>query len=854
MQRRSARAGLALVLGAALLSPSGATAQEPLPTPESVIGWVPCADYRLATYERTTEYLRALDAASDRMQMVDIGTTTEGRRQVMAIISSAENLKDVEKYKEIAARMARAEGVSEEEARELSVDGKAIAWVDFGIHTTEVAPHQLAPQFTYDLVNSEAADIQRIRDNVITIVVPSINPDGQTQLADWYSANRGEAWEMRLPELYQHYAGHDNNRDWYMFNLDESRNISNQLFHEWYPQVMHNAHQTAPNPARIFIPPFEDPVNPNIDARVTRGVNLVGSAMSRRLDDEKKPGAVSNLQFDMWWNGGLRSAPYYHNMVGILTETAHASPNPRVYDPATFPETFANGESTRIPSIFYPSPYEGGEWHLSDSCDYIQTATLGMLDVVAEKSEEFLYNIYAMGRDAIAEGSDETYVVSADQADAATAAKMINVLRYGGIDIEVATRAFTVGERTYPKGSWVIRGAQAFRAHLTDMLNPQEYPERRIGGPDGPLDAPYDITGYTLSFQMGVKVDKIEGPVSSRIRTEPIEWATPPASKVPAKPGYGWALDPRDNDSFTLVNRLLDAGVAVRRATTPVDTADGRWPVGAFLVEDVRRARAALRAEAADLGVSISTLATDPGGTKAVSKPRVGLYHAWTSNMDEGWTRYLLEDFELDYTRLHDAAVRAGDLREDYDVIVLPDATLSSMVNGQRAGQLPEQYTGGMTAAGVENLRAFVEAGGTLLTFDTASQLPIQSFGLPVTDVTRGVSDDELNIPGSVLRIDVDNRHPVGYGMPAEASVFYDSSHAFRSDDDDVETIATYADEDELLQSGFALGGERIAGEAAAVQVGLGDGDVVMLGFRPQHRAQTHGTFKMIFNTLYLDD
>jgi hypothetical protein len=852
--RRRTGIPLALLLTAGVLSTPGATADEPLPTPESVIGWAPCADYRLATYERIAEYYRNLDAATDRMKLIDIGETTEGRRQIMALISSEENLADSEKYRQIAERLARAEDVSEDEARQLSVDGKAIAWVDFGIHTTEVAPHQLAPQFAYDLVNSEEDDIRRIRENVITIVVPSVNPDGQTYLADWYNANRGKNWEMRLPELYQHFAGHDNNRDWYMFNLDESKNVSRQLFHEWYPQVMHNAHQTAPNPARIFIPPFEDPVNPNIDSRVTRGVNLIGSAMSRRLDDENKPGAVSNLQFDMWWNGGLRSAPYYHNMVGILTETAHASPNPRVYDPATFPETFSNGESTRIPSIFYPSPYEGGEWHLSDSCDYINTATLGMLDVVAEKPDEFLYNIYAMGRDAIEEGADETYVIPADQADAATAAKMVNVLRHGGIDAEVATRAFTVGERTYPKGSWVIRGSQAFRAHLTDMLNPQEYPERRIGGPDGPLDAPYDITGYTLSFQMGVRVDKIEGPLGSRVRTEPIDTAVAPKPKVPANPGYAWALDPRDNDAFTVVNRLLEAGDVVRRATTTVDTSAGRWPVGAFLVEPGRGTRARLRTAVQELGVTTATVDSDPGATKAVTKPRVGLYHAWGGNMDEGWTRYLFEDFELDYTRLHDAAVRAGDLIDDYDVIVLPDATLTSMRQGQAAGNLPEQYTGGMTQAGLDNLEAFVEAGGTLLTFDTASQVPIREFELPVTDVTAGVSDDELNIPGSVLEIEVDNRHPVGYGMPAKASAFFDGSHAFSSDDPSVTTIASYAEGDELLQSGFALGEERIAGQAAAVHATHGDGDVVMLGFRPQHRAQSHGTFKLIFNTLYLDD
>ncbi|NHC44553.1 M14 family zinc carboxypeptidase [Motilibacter aurantiacus] len=849
--RRRITVPLTLTLAAGVLTPVGATAEEPLPTPESVIGWAPCADYRITTYERTMEYFRALDAASDRVQLVDVGTTTEGRRQQMAIISSEENLANIDEHKATAERLARAEDVDEAEARTLSSDGKAVAWVDFGIHTTEIAPHQLAPRFAYNLANSEAADVRRIRDNVITIVVPSINPDGQTYLADWYAANRGRAWEMRLPELYQHYAGHDNNRDWYMFNLDETRNIGNQLFNEWYPQVMHNAHQTAPNPARIFIPPFEDPVNPNIDPRVTRGVNLIGSAMSRRLDDEGKAGAVSNVQFDMWWNGGLRSTPYYHNMIGILTETAHANPNPVVNNPANFPATFANGESTRIPSIFYPSPYLGGEWHLADSCAYIESATLGMLDVVGEKPDEFLYNIWAMGSKAIADGSDELYVIPADQADTGTAARLVNVLRHGGIEVEAATRAFTLNNTTYPRGSWIVRGAQAFRAHLTDMLNPQEYPLRRTG-PGGPIDAPYDITGYTLSFQMGVDVDKIEGDISGvRIRTEPVDVAVPPPGTVDANPGFAWALDPRDNATFTVVNRMLEAGETVRRVPTPISTSLGSWPAGAFLVEEDRGTRGRLRAAVRELGVTTANVATDPGGTTVVEKPRVGLYHAWGGNMDEGWTRYLLEDFELDYTRLHDAAVRAGNLRASYDVIVLPDATLSSMQNGLAANAMPAQYTGGMTAAGVQNLRTFVEQGGTLLTFDTASQLPIRAFGLPVTDVTTGVDDEELNIPGSVLGIDVDNTHPVAYGMPADASAFYDASHAFTSTDPSVRTVATYAPADELLRSGFAIGGELVAGKAAVVEASLGEGQVVMLGFRAQHRAQAHGTFKLIFNSLY---
>ena len=815
-----------------------------VPTPQQVLGFEACADYRLATYEQITRYFRELDTASPRMQMSGIGRTTEGRQMQLAVISSEENLKsfNLVRYQEIARRLARAKDLTDEEARQLSYNGKAVVWVDYGIHTTENASQQAAMMFAHRLVSDNSPEFKHIRDNVITLVVPSMNPDGNSMIANWYREHRGQRWELSLPELYQHYAGHDNNRDWYMFNLRESRNIAKQLYEEWTPQVIHNNHQSGPFPSRIFIPPFEDPPNPQIPPLAMRGVNLVGDAMSRRLDQEGKEGAVSRVQFDTWWNGGMRSAPYYHNMVGILTETAHTNPAPTVYDPAEFPERFDNGELTSQPSTFYPSPYRGGEWHLSDSCDYMTTASYGMLELAAEKSQEFLYDIYQMGRNAIEAGKNETYVLPADQADFPSAVRLVEALRIGGVEVERATQPFTAGETRYPAGSFLIRGAQAFRPHLTDLLNKQVYPDRRIY-PGGPPEPPYDITGWTLPMQMGVKVDKHE--LAVPVATRPVGAPQVPPGTAPAQATV-FALDPRVNESFTAVNRLLKAGDEVSRATAAV----GQLPAGTFLVKSGTGTAERMATVARELGLKVTAVEAMPGSARPLTAPRVALYHAWGGNMDEGWTRYMLEDFEFPYTRLHDAEVRAGNLNAKYDVIVLPDASFNSMRNG--SSNLPPQYTGGMTQAGVDNIAAFARNGGTVVTLDSAAQFATQALGVAATDVTAGHEESELFIPGTLLRLKLNTNDPITWGMPAETAAFFSDSPAFSVPaGSTARSLASYATED-LLMSGWLVGEDFVEGTSAVLDAPVGDGRAVVLGFRVQHRAQSHGTYKLLFNSLYL--
>ena len=526
------------------------------------------------------------------------------------------------------------------------------------------------------------------------LLVPNMNPDGTTIVAEWYMQHVGTEYEdAPLPELYQKYVGHDNNRDWFMFNQPESQNIGRQLYQEWFPQIVYNQHQTGPFPSRIFIPPFAEPVNPNIPPLVMRGINAVGSAMGRRFDQEGKSGVVSRVGFDTWWNGGMRTAPYFHNMIGILTETSHASPAPAVYDPDKFPPTFGNGESTTAPSAFYPNPYLGGEWHLRDSCEYMITGSMAVLDIGAKRRSEWLSNIYQMGREAIAAGENETYVISADQWDPGTAAKLVNVLRWGAVDVEQANAAFTIDGVSYPAGSYIVPGAQPFRPHLSDLLTPQVYPDRRMY-PGGPPDRPYDVSGWTLPYQMGVDVRKHAGLGAGRaeLALEPVDRATPPNGSVSGRAASAYAIDPQVNDAFTAANRLLAAGDTIARTAAAVDAGDRTWPAGTFLVSASDGTHARVEEAARSLGLRITALDTAPPvETMALRQPRVGLYHAWGGNMDEGWTRWVLEQFEFDYARLHDADVRAGDLSDAYDVIVLPDATYRGMLRGLSDDRIPPE-------------------------------------------------------------------------------------------------------------------------------------------------------------------
>ena len=828
-----------------------------IPLPESVLGHYPGQDFKLADWPTILAYLETLAAASDRIVLEDIGPSAEGQRLVIAIISSAANVADRERYRLIAERMARARDVSEDEARTLAAEGKAIVWIDSGLHATEVAHGQHAPELAYMLVAGESAELQRMRDDVIVVLMPNMNPDGLNIVADWYASNLGTPYETAsLPVLYQKYVGHDNNRDWYMVTQPETVAITKQLYERWYPQIVYNHHQTAPFPARMFVPPFDDPANPNIPPLVLRGISRVGNAISTRLEAEGKSGVVSRVGFTAWWNGGMRTVPYFHNMIGILTETAlYRYATPRFYAPDELPDSFRDGTPANAPSMKYPMPWPGGWWRLRDPIEYMLTASIATVDVGSRYKEDFLLNIYRMGRNAIQRGDQGApygWFVAPDQHDESSAVELVNVLMRGGVEVQVTDAPVELEGHSYPAGSYFVPASQAFRNYAVDLLEPQRYPDRRLY-PGGPPDPPYDMAGWTLPFQMGVDVHRVEAPAA--IGAEPLATAVEMSGELRGN-GSNFILDPRSNRSAILVNRLLAAGEEVHRIEGTV-VADGEaLPPGAFLVSDSPGLSGRLAALAEETGADvIATGQRLRGAGWQVSAPRVALYEPWRASMDAGWTRFVLEEYDFAYSVLRDADVRKGGLSARFDAIILPSTSARALVEGHEEGSIPVQYTGGLGTRGIAALRDFANNGGTIVALDAAADMAIDELGADATDGLADISQDDFFCPGSLLRINVDNTHPLAYGMPASATAFFVHSQGFAlpepSEGSPATTmVARYADSD-LLESGWILGEEHLAGLGAVLDVPLGEGRVVLLGFRTHFRAQPHETFKLFFNSLW---
>lgn len=840
-----------------------------VPKPSDVFGFEPGADYKLAMYDQMLDYYKQLDDASDRVTMREIGESTLGRPMLVLFISSEENLKNLEKYRKISEDMARAR-IDGATAEKNSMEGKAVIWIDGGLHATEVAGAQMTPELAYKVATVETREMKKIRDEVILILMPVMNPDGLDIVANWYYENLGTEYEVsRPPWLYHHYVGHDNNRDWFMNNISESYHVNEVLYNEWYPQIVYNHHQTSPAWARIFIPPFSNPVNTRIHPGATTGTSLIGTAMGNRFAMERMPGVISQTTFSMWWNGGMRTVPYFHNMIGILTETAHASPTPRYYPPDSIPKSIG-GRRGGMPSngtnIFYSDPWKGGESKFRDAVDYMLTGSMAVLDMAADRREEYLMNIYRMGRDGIeANVLEDTYayVIPAEQHDPGEALNLVNILRQGGVEMHTAKKAFTAGGKSYEAGSYIAYGAQAFRPYLVDLMEKQEYPDQFLY-PGGPPTPPYDLAGWTLPMQMGVTVDKINDKFTAS--ADPIATrAAVVKGKVSGKAGFGYAYGGTENIANKVTNVLLKSGAKVHR----VMEASGDLTAGMFIVEDMDGLKETVTSIAEEHGLNFTGVGDAPSGNvKAIKQKKVGLYKSWVANMDEGWTRWLLTQYEFDWDTLHNADIQSNDLSQ-YSAIIVPDQSPKAILNGHAPGTMPAAYTGGVGLEGTLKLSEYVKGGGTLICFDRASDYAIEQFGLPLENSVAGKTANQFFIPGSLIRTNVNTSHSLALGTQGEVAASFSRSRAYEvvkrrtkmeggtlntlppPAAQNVEIVASYAKED-LLMSGWALGEEKtIGGKAAMINAKHGDGNVVLFGFRPQFRGQPRATYQLVFNAIY---
>jgi hypothetical protein len=879
-----------------------------IPTPKDHFGFNIGDNYMLANYTQTEAYFRKLAAASDRVKLVVIGKTEEGRDQIMLIVSSPANIKNLDRYQSISQQLAHAEGLTPEQAHALAAEGKTVVWIDGGLHATEVvATHQLI-ETAYQLISRQDPETMRILDNDI-ILMTHANPDGQELVSDWYMRNPIPEHRSldNVPRLWEKYAGHDNNRDFYMLNLKETQNITRQLFVDWIPQIMYNHHQAGPAGSILAGPPYRDPFNYVFDPLVMTSLDAVGAAMINRLNLEGKPGYTERAGsvYSTWYNGGLRTTTYFHNMIGLLTEII-GGPNPS--EVPLVPQRL-------IPNSATPFPITPQKWLFRQSIDYSVSLNYAVLDYASRYRDELLFNIYQMGRNSIRRGSEDYwtlspkridqinqlntaaaatpararrntdstrrntdstrrapdstatiageregqnlmptrffdsvlrnpvnrdargYILSSDQPDFATATRFINALIGDGIEVQKATAVFTANGKSYPAGSFVVKTDQAFRPHVLDLFEPQDHPND-FAYPGGPPIPPYDAAGWTLAYTMGVQFDRVldgfDGPFQ-RIPYGQLQPIVPPSAKENR-------LDARSNASYSIVNDLLHEGKTVYRSNTNGDFYTSHPPHNAVKIRPAR----------------------------------IALWDAYGGSMPSGWIRWIMEQYHFPATVIYAKDIDSGDLRSKYDVIVFVGGAIPSttQTGESRFGRepnpdsIPAEYRshlGRITPAkSIPALKKFLEAGGHIVTIGSSANLAAQ-LDLPVHDALvelvggkeRRLPNEKYYIPGSVLRVTLDTTIQPAWGMTSTADVYFDNSPVFNINpaayaNGTVRPIAWFAN-DHPLRSGWAWGQAYLRDGVAAFVATVGQGKLYTFGPEITFRAQTHGTFKLLFNQLYTE-
>ena len=836
------------------------TAAQQIPSPEQFFGHQMGADRQLARWDKLVEYYDMIGERSDRVQVVHMGPSTLGNPFLSIFVSSPENLANLDEIKRMNAILQDPREHSQAEIDNAIENSKVVFVQSYGLHSTEVAGSQSAAEVMYDFATRDDDGINEILDNTVSILIPAFNPDGNIIVTDWYNRWVGTEYEgSGPPELYHHFIGHDNNRDAFMQNTIESYYGAEILFREWVPQAYIDHHQMGPYTARIYLPPYAEPIRPEGDPLVWREMAWYGAHMAYKMEEAELDGAIGAAIYSGWGHFGFHWITPFHNIAGMLTESASARLATPLY---VHPDQL--GGSRQLPEYAeqttFPSPWPGGWWHVRDIVDRQIIATFSPLELAAKNRETVLRNAYNKASRQTRrgmEGATKAYVISADQHDPLTMMKMVNKLLLQGITVERSDVGFTHERYVYDAGSYVVSMAQPKRGLIRWLLGQTYYPDNSFTRDrDGSPIRPYDMSGDVISEFMGVDVDPVGTAIEAPLTV--VRDLVEPRGEV-SLGQHGYVIDGALNDAFTAVNLLFDAGANVWR----VDQDGAGVKAGDFIV-GAGTAAATVREIATETGVDFMSLDTDASGVShPLSRQRIGMYQRYYGgNMDEGWTRLLLEDFEFEYTSLFDRHILEGDLHEKWDVIVLP-ADSKDMMTGMREGgggrggdpnQTPPEYRSGFGQAGIDELEAFVENGGTLVTFAQAGDLPIDEFELPIRNAVAGMWGNEFWAPGSTLKVDVDTSSPFAYGMPENALAtylaggqVYETVAGARSSD--VHRIVTYIDRD-ILQSGWLLGEEAIADKAAVVSVEHGEGTVLLIGFRAQHRAQTHGTFKLFFNAL----
>jgi hypothetical protein len=856
-----------LALLACLLTvPIGVPAQSTLRSPQEFFGFRMGTDRELAAWPEIRKYFEDVAAASDRVELADAGPTTDGNRLIAAVVSSPENIARLEEIRTTTLRLSDPRSTTASEAGALAARTPVVVAIGASIHATEIGATQAANELLHSMATTSDPALLQVLQNVVLILLPSLNPDGHVLTVDWYRRWKGTEFEgAPMPWLYHRYVGHDINRDAFMMNMAENRSIADFFYRRWHPQVFLSMHQMGPQGARFFVPPNYDPIDPNYDPLIWRTAGLLGYAMALQMEEDGRAGVVQNALYDYYWPGYEDSAPLGHNTVCLLTEVASV----RVATPIRVERSELQGSSRGLaehrPQINFPNPWPGGAWTLRHIVDYDLSAAQGLLVAAARYRQDLLENFYAMGRravDAGARGGPFAFIIPPEQRDAHAANKLRQLLLDGAVEIQRSLEPFRVAETVYPAGTDLVLMAQPYRAYAKTLLERQDYPVRRLA-PQAEPERPYDVAGWTLPMQMGVAVDRVEQtfepPPSTRLTQATI---TPAAVWGERKPSH-YVIDGRGNGASIALNRLHAAGLTVSWTTQPVELQGYTYGAGALVVAEATTARPVVERIARELGLRVTAArGAPPASAVQLARVRVGLYKSWVENIDEGWTRWLLEQYEFPYESLSDQDIRRGGLRSRVDVVVIPDQNPDRLANGHASGSMPPEYTGGLGPDGIRALKQFVEEGGTLVTLDSASEFAIETLGLPVTNVTRDLRANQFFVPGSILKLALDSANPLAFGMPGDTAAFFAFGSAYEVQSPAAATgsaagragaasiVGRYAPTD-VLMSGWLEGEEHIAGRGAMIEAWAGQGRAILFGFRAQHRGQSHATFRLLFNAIH---
>ena len=875
-----------LIVGLLLMSTAVAVvAQKRITSPETEFGFKPGADRKLADWKELTAYFKKLSVESDRIRYEEVGNTTEGRPFITVTISAPENLAHLAHYQEIQRKLADPRTASNEQAQKLIAEGKTVLVVTCNIHSTEIASSQSATEFAYQLATGDTPRIRSILHNVIIVLVPSLNPDGQQLVVDWYKKYLGTPYEGNSPVvLWHHYVGHDDNRDWSSFTQVETRLAVEKVINPWHPQILYDIHQMGSNGPRIYLPPWVDPIDPNVDPILVESMNALGTNTALEIGQTGKQGVLIHGVYDFW--SPLRDYIALHNGLRVLTESASVD----IASPIDIPFEKLDhgiGYDAKVAAWNFPDPWKGGAWRLGDIVDYQLDAFFSIANNAAEFRERYLNNFYQIGVRAVkAKTGTSAYVIPAEQTDSATTARLMNILRTSEVEVEKATSGFDADGKHYSSGSYIVQLAQPYGGFAKTLLEVQEYPNIPEY-PGGPLQRPYDVTAQTLPLLFGVNAVAVNDKITvASSKVDVVKPATGHFEKSSSANGY--LIADNTNSSLYALFALLSKGVQVYRLTGA-----GSEP-GTIYIPQQDGVDAKLGAIAEKFPIDIRAASAVPTGSALlVHLPRIGLYQSWVASMDEGWTRWIFDQNGIPYTRLVDADIRKGDLNQRFDVVLIPDNSASAITSGRRsfgdestvsatpaqAGgtkaakrsapgatpapgadavstgedtirgpQTPPEFKGGLGESGLASLKAFTESGGTIITLNKASEVYAGKDSGRVGNALESVDSKAFYIPGSILQVAVDTTNPIAFGSTPTVPIFYENGPTFKVNGD-ARSIAFF-NTDKPLLSGWILGGQFLKNTSVIAEEPVGKGRIVLFGFRPQYRAQSEVTYKFLFNAL----